>query len=630
MASTYSTNLKLELMGTGDQSGTWGDTTNTNMGTLLEQAIVGYASQGLAGAGPTALTIPNGATGTGRYYVLEFTGASVTAGHNVTVPAVQKPYIVVNSTNTNIIFKVSGQTGVTIQSGKKAIVYNNGVDVIEVANAPVTEAGTQTLTNKTLTTPFINTSLTVPAKTGSNQVGDNLTIVAGNGTGTGGSGYLAFQTASPGSTGSVANTLTERMRITPSGNVGIGTSTPTNQLTIYNNDAGATGNPLTLELYRDSASPANSDLLGRILFSGENSVGSKVEYGSIYGQIENATTGLGFIKISPALTGVEQTSAGFEFHNYGGFINAPTGPYLGLGSVAGGSGAGGIEIYTNAGSTAGTASYFSFQKSRGVSGTETAVLASDVIGVTYYFGHNGTAYAIAGGINVRAAENWTGTANGSEMRFFTTGNGATGNTERMRIAGNGFVGIGTGTPLDRLQIAGNTVLENDSAIYWNAYWDGTQSRAVAAGWTQQIYSSSSNGAMAFYTSSASATAGGVTGQTERMRIDVYGFYQRQPAPTSKAAAATLTAAEVGTRILQYTGAAATVTMPTGTSMDTEFNLVNNLAFDFAVINTGSGTCTLAVNTGVTAVGLLTTAANTSSLFRIRRSAANTYIMYRVA
>lgn len=154
MASTYSTNLKLELMTTGENSGTWGDTTNTNLGTLLEQAIVGFTTQPLAGAGPTALTIPDGATGVGRYYVIEFTG-SPTSGHNVTVPAVQKSYIIFNNTGGNIVFKVSGQTGVTIASGKKAIVYNNGTDVIEVVNAPVTESGTQTLTNKTLTTPVI-------------------------------------------------------------------------------------------------------------------------------------------------------------------------------------------------------------------------------------------------------------------------------------------------------------------------------------------------------------------------------------------------------------------------------------------------------------------------------------------
>lgn len=154
MASTYSTNLKFELIGTGEQSGTWGTTTNSNLGTLIEQSIVGYTTQALSGAGPTAITIPDGATGVARNYTIEFTGTP-TANHQVTVPAVQKSYILFNNTNVVIIVKVTGQTGVTIAVGKKAIVYNNGTDIIEVANAPVTEAGTQTLTNKTLTSPVL-------------------------------------------------------------------------------------------------------------------------------------------------------------------------------------------------------------------------------------------------------------------------------------------------------------------------------------------------------------------------------------------------------------------------------------------------------------------------------------------
>jgi hypothetical protein len=161
MASTYSTNLKLELMGTGDQSGTWGDTTNSNLGTLLEQAIVGYASQAVTDGADTTLTIANGASSTGRNYVINLTGA-LTAARNVLVPAILKPYIFVNSTTGGfaVTVKVSGQTGVTIANGKKAIVYTNGTDVIEVANAPVTEAGTQTLTNKTLTAPALTGTVT--------------------------------------------------------------------------------------------------------------------------------------------------------------------------------------------------------------------------------------------------------------------------------------------------------------------------------------------------------------------------------------------------------------------------------------------------------------------------------------
>jgi len=151
MASTYSTNLGIELIGTGDQSGTWGATTNTNLGTLLEQAIVGYSTQAVTdGASPTVLSITNGTSSTGRNYVIALTGA-LTAARTVEVPAVNKPYIFFNSTTGGfaVTVKVSGQTGVTIANGKKAIVYTNTTDVIEVANAPVTEASTQTLTNKT-------------------------------------------------------------------------------------------------------------------------------------------------------------------------------------------------------------------------------------------------------------------------------------------------------------------------------------------------------------------------------------------------------------------------------------------------------------------------------------------------
>jgi hypothetical protein len=146
-------------MGTGDQSGTWGDTTNTNLGTLVEEAIAGYTTQTLTGASATTtLTIPDGATSVGRNYVIEFTG-SPTVTHTVIVPTVDKPYILFNNTSISVLVKTTAGTGVTIAAGKKAIVYANSTDVVEVANAPVTEAGTQTLTNKTLTSPV----LTAPA-----------------------------------------------------------------------------------------------------------------------------------------------------------------------------------------------------------------------------------------------------------------------------------------------------------------------------------------------------------------------------------------------------------------------------------------------------------------------------------
>lgn len=170
MTSTYSPNLKLELITTGEQSGSWGSTTNVNLGTLIEEAIAGYVTQAVTDGAATVLTITDGASSVGRNYVIQLTGA-LTAARTVEVPAVEKPYIFFNATTGGfaVTVKVSGQTGVVIANGKKAVVYNNGTDVIEVANAPVTEAGTQTLTNKTLTTPTVN---------GGSLVGVTASIVA--------------------------------------------------------------------------------------------------------------------------------------------------------------------------------------------------------------------------------------------------------------------------------------------------------------------------------------------------------------------------------------------------------------------------------------------------------------------
>jgi hypothetical protein len=109
------------------------------------------------------------------------------------------------------------------------------------------------------------------------------------------------------------------------------------------------------------------------------------------------------------------------------------------------------------------------------------------------------------------------------------------------------------------------------------------------------------------------------------------FLQYQPAPTTKAAAATLTAGEVYSGILEYTGAAATVTFPTGTALqnDVFFWTTTNIAFDFSVINTGTGTCTMAAN-GNTTVGSLTIAAGSSGKFRLRRTGAAAFTIYRIA
>jgi hypothetical protein len=133
--STYSTNLALELIGTGEQAGTWGVTTNTNLGTLLEQAISGYVTQAITDGADTTITIPNGATGVARNIFIEMTGA-LTATRNLIVPANKKLYFIYNNTTGGfaVTVKVSGQTGVSVPNGKKVILVSNGTDIVNAEN----------------------------------------------------------------------------------------------------------------------------------------------------------------------------------------------------------------------------------------------------------------------------------------------------------------------------------------------------------------------------------------------------------------------------------------------------------------------------------------------------------------
>ncbi len=147
MASTYSPNLRLELIGTGEQQGTWGTTTNTNLGTLLEEAIGGYASVTVSNLGDTTLTTNNGSADESRNMVINLTG-TITAARNVICPAIEKLYVVKNATTGGyaVTFKVSGQTGVTIPNGETYFVYVNGIDVQKIVGNTASTNTTNTFT----------------------------------------------------------------------------------------------------------------------------------------------------------------------------------------------------------------------------------------------------------------------------------------------------------------------------------------------------------------------------------------------------------------------------------------------------------------------------------------------------
>ena len=136
MASSYSTDLKLELMVTGENSGTWGDITNTNL-VLLQQSIAGYEEVSIAGgAQTTALVMSNATLSNARNAVIKFTG-TITGNQIVTVPdGIEKTYTFINGTSGDFtvqIKTVSG-TGTTFAATDKTIklVYSNGTDIINI------------------------------------------------------------------------------------------------------------------------------------------------------------------------------------------------------------------------------------------------------------------------------------------------------------------------------------------------------------------------------------------------------------------------------------------------------------------------------------------------------------------
>lgn len=137
MPSTYSTRLRFELIATGEKSGTWGDTTNTNLGTLIEEAIAGVAAVVMASDANYTLTANNGSTDEARRAVLSVTSsASLTATRDVIVPTQTKLYAVYNNTTGGQSIRVIGAsgTGITIPSGKKRLVYHDGTNVVDMMN----------------------------------------------------------------------------------------------------------------------------------------------------------------------------------------------------------------------------------------------------------------------------------------------------------------------------------------------------------------------------------------------------------------------------------------------------------------------------------------------------------------
>jgi uncharacterized protein YjbI with pentapeptide repeats len=136
MASTYSSDLKLELMATGENAGTWGTKTNTNL-ELVQQAIAGVESITLSSGSTTALVMSNASISTARNMVIKFATITLSGATTVTIPdSIEKFYIFdcrLITNPTNLTIKTASGTGFTLDQAKIYAAYADGTNLNEVS-----------------------------------------------------------------------------------------------------------------------------------------------------------------------------------------------------------------------------------------------------------------------------------------------------------------------------------------------------------------------------------------------------------------------------------------------------------------------------------------------------------------
>ena len=204
MASTYSS-LKIELIGTGDQAGTWGNTTNTNLGTAIEEAITGSSNVTFASSNAAIALADTNAAQTARNLRLNLVG-TIANVQTLFVPAIEKQYLVTNGLSNSVIISNgtnSAPTGTsfTLPAGRSTIVFNDGTNINDVityvsslGNVTITggTANALTLTNVSITSGNINSvtsnastfsNVTINGGTANGLTSTNVTIISGSANG---------------------------------------------------------------------------------------------------------------------------------------------------------------------------------------------------------------------------------------------------------------------------------------------------------------------------------------------------------------------------------------------------------------------------------------------------------------
>ena len=222
MASTYSPSLRIELIGAGEQAGTWNTTTNTNLGTLIEAAIAGYVAVSVTSANQ-AFTASDGAADQARNAVIALS-TTTSAPFAVYAPPQEKTYIIDNTSaytatiynSTTIGNTTAAGTGIAVLAGNRVLVFSDGTNFYSISAPNLTGAITSVGSATSLgsfTSSQLRTALTDETGTGSAVFATSPTLVTpalGTPTalvGTNITGTAASLTAGNATTAAAATTL---------------------------------------------------------------------------------------------------------------------------------------------------------------------------------------------------------------------------------------------------------------------------------------------------------------------------------------------------------------------------------------------------------------------------------------
>ena len=161
MASTFTTNIRLEKQGDGENPNAWGTILNSNVIDLVDQAVAAYQIVSVSGTTPLTLTQVNGATDQSRKAILSFDG-TLTAETSIIIPSVNKMYYVRNNTSGAHALKVktAGNTAITIEQGSNIMVATDGTNVFKTAFP----TSVSSFTANSLTATSVSTSVLNAAK----------------------------------------------------------------------------------------------------------------------------------------------------------------------------------------------------------------------------------------------------------------------------------------------------------------------------------------------------------------------------------------------------------------------------------------------------------------------------------